>query len=222
MQKKILAIIGLVLAIGSFKLSYAYDNGDFQFWNTEVQEKKINDKMKLALEEEFRFGDDAGDFYYQHYDIGFVYSLNSNLDLGLNYRQVYEKKNGDFKEENRPHINATLKGGLAGLELDDRSRLQYRHFDYQPDFWQYRNKLTVKFPWEFTKIKLQPYLAGEVFLSFNNKAFSRNRFYSGLAMNLTKNIKAEIYYLLQSTRNSKSSSKWTDANVLGTKIKLVF
>ena len=217
MRRMIFWVIGLVLMTGS--LCFAYDNGDFQVWHTENQEFKINKKTKIVLEEEFRFGDDAGDFTYHHYDVGFVYSLNMHLDLAINYRQVYEKKKGDFKEENRPHINATLKYDFYGFKLDDRSRLQYRHFDYQPDFWQYRNKLSIKFPWKFTKLEIQPYLADEIFLDFQNKAFSRNRFYCGFTMNLTKNVKAEIYYLLQSSR---STNNWAEAHVLGTKIKLVF
>lgn len=198
---------------------YAYDDGDFQVWHTEVQEMKINKELKATLEEEFRFGDNANEFYYHHYDLGFVYNLNKNLDLGINYRQVYEKKKGDFKEENRPHINVTLKWDLSGFKFDDRSRFQYRHFDYQTDLWQYRNKFTVKFPWKFTKLEIQPYVADEIFVDLNGVVLSRNRLYSGLGFSLTKDIKAEIYYLLQS---SKSAGTWTDANVLGTKLKITF
>lgn len=216
-MKKISFVTILLILIVT--LTYAYDDGDFQIWHTEVQEKRIDQDSKITLEEEFRFGDDANDFYYHHYDLGIVYDLNKNLSLGLNYRQVYEKKKGKFKEENRPHINATLKWDLWGFKFDDRNRLQYRHFDYQTDFWQYRNKFTVKFPWKFTKIEIQPYLSDEIFVDFNEVELSRNRFYSGLGFNLTKNSKAEIYYLLQS---SKSSGKWSDANICGTKLKLIF
>lgn len=213
----IMAIIGLTLFL-TVEI-YAYDDGDFQVWNTENQEFKVNKDSKITLEEEFRWGDDASEFYYQHYDAGFVYSLNKHLDLGVNYRQVYEKKKGDFKEENRPHINAILKYDFYGFKLDDRNRLEYRHFDYQADSWRYRNKFTVKFPWKFTMLEIQPYLADEVFLDFQNKAFSRNRLYSGFSMNFTRNLKAEIYYLLQSSR---SGNNWVNANVLGTKLKLIF
>lgn len=217
MRKIGILMIGLVLMATG--LVFAYDDGDFQIWYTGSQEKKIDKDTKVALEEEFRFGDDANEFYYHHYDAGLVYSINKNLDLGLNYRQVYEKKKGKFKEENRPYVNATLKQDFLGFKFEDRNRLQYRHFDYQSDCWQYRNKFTLKFPWKFTKIEIQPYLADEIFLGFQNKAFSHNRFYSGLGMSLAKNLKAEIYYLLQSSR---SADKWVDANVSGTKVKLAF
>lgn len=217
MKNRIMLAAALVFAVaGSI---YAYDDADFQVWNSEIQEKKINKETKVTLEEEFRFGDDANDFYYHHYDAGFVYSFNKNIDLGINYRQVYEKKKGKFKTENRPHINAALKHDLFGCKIEDRNRLQYRHFDYQGDLWQYRNKFTIKLPWKFTGIEIQPYLADEIFLDFQNRAFSRNRFYSGFAITPARNWKAEIYYLLQSSR---SNNKWTDANVLGAKVKLAF
>lgn len=211
----IIAGVGLVLAAKV----YAYDDGDFQLWHTENQEFKANKESKITLEEEFRWGDDAGDFYYHHYDAGFVYSLNKHLDLGAAYRQVYEKKKGKFKEENRPHLNATLKYELYGFKLDDRSRIEYRHFGYQTDTWRYRNKLSAKSPWKLTRLEIQPYVADEIFVELDDGSLSRNRLYSGLGFAIAGNIKGEAYYLLQS---SKGSGHWNDANVLGIKLKLVF
>jgi hypothetical protein len=198
---------------------HAYENGDFQIWHTENQEVNINKETKLTLEEEFRFGDDAHDFYYQHYDAGVVGNVNKNLSLGVNYRQIYEKKKNKFKEENRLLLNATVKCSTSGFDLEDRNRFQYRHFDYQKDFWQYRNKLTAKLPWKFTKLHIRPYVADEVFIDLDKIEFTRNRFSSGIGLDLTKNIKAELYYLLQ---NTKTSDRWPSANVFGSKLKIQF
>jgi len=216
-MKRIFAIVGLVLFL-STKVC-AYDDNDFQIWHTENQEFKVSKESKITLEEEFRWADDASDFYYQHYDAGFVYSLDKHLALGANCRQVYEKKKGKFKEENRPHLNATLKYEIHGFKLDDRNRIEYRHFDYQADSWRYRNKFTVKLPLYLTRFDIQPYVADEIFVELANGLLNRNRLYSGLSFNVTKNIKGEVYYLFQS---SKSSGQWTDTNVFGTKLKLVF
>ncbi len=223
MKSKIL-IVFLILEIFLAALSlrtYAFDDGDFQVWNTDVEEFKINSSSKISFEEEFRFGDNANDFYYHHYDIGFVYDLTKYLNLGAGYRHIYEKKSGKFKEENEPYGMATLFWQLAGFKLDDRSRLEYRHFDYQVDSWRYRNKLNIKFPWKFSKMEIQPFLADEIFLKLNGIDLNQNRLYSGLAFVIFKDLKAEIYYLLQSTKSSGTCT-WTDANVLGTKIKLYF
>lgn len=199
---------------------YAYDDGDFQVWNTDVEELKINKDLKLAFEEEFRWGDNANDFYYHHYDVGLFYNLEKWLNIGGGYRHIYELKKGKFKLENDPYVTLTLFWDFKGFKFEDRSRMEYRYFDYQDDSWRYRNKAMVKLPWKFTKMEVQPYLADEIFISFNGiSELNQNRFSSGLTMNLTKNLKAEIYYMLQ---NSKSSGKWVDINVLGTKLKITF
>jgi hypothetical protein len=138
----------------------------------------------------------------------------------LGYRQIYEKKSGKFKEENQPNGLATISAEVGGgCKLEDRSRLEYRHFDYQADLWQYRNKFTVKLPWKFSKLEIQPYLSDETFFNFYGAVFTKNRFFSGLGINITKNIKSETYYLLQ---NTKTNHKWPKINAFGTKIKLTF
>jgi hypothetical protein len=218
MKKEIFVVIGLALFLAA--KVYAYDDGDFQVWNTDVEELKINKNAKIAFEQEFRWGNNAGEFYYQHYDVGFFYDLQKWLNIGGGYRQVYELKKGKFKLENEPYVTATLSWGLKGFKFDDRSRMEYRHFDYQEDSWRYRNKVTLKLPWKFTKLEIQPYLSDEIFVSFGSiNQFNQNRFSAGTAMSIAKNIKAEIYYMLQTT---KGSGKWVDINVLGTKLKIVF
>lgn len=217
MKKRVFFIQLLILQL--CLSAYAYDDGDFQVWHTENQEKKINGYSKVSLEEEVRFADDASELFYHHYDAGYQYDLNRHLSLGVNYRQVYEKKQGKFKEENRPHINAILKFSPAGVKFEDRNRLEYRHFAYQEDSWRYRNKFSVKKTVKLFGKELQPFLADEIFLNLNGIDLNRNRFYSGFGFEITKIAKAEIFYLLQS---SKNSGEWNNSNILGTKLKLVF
>jgi len=218
MKKFILAIIGLALILTT--KVYAYDDGDFQVWNTDVEEVKINKDSKLAFEEEFRWGNNANEFYYHHYDIGFFYNLEKWLNIGGGYRHIYELKKGKFKLENEPYLTATLLWDLKGFKIEDRNRTEYRHFDYQDDSWRYRNKVTVKLPWKFTKLEIQPYISDEIFIGFDGATeLNQNRVSPGLTMNLTKNLKLDVYYMLQ---DSKSSGKWVDTNILGTKLKLAF
>lgn len=218
MNKLKIITMGLMLIL--IKPVFAYDDGDFQVWNTDIEEFKINQDSKIALEEEFRWGDNANEFYYHHYDVGVFYTLNKHWNIGGGYRHVYELSKGKFKLENEPYLTATLSLEKKGFALDSRNRIEYRHFDYKADAWRYRNKFTLKFPWKFTKIQIQTYAAEEIFFGFGGmNQFNQNRFSSGLSMNLTKNIKAEIYYMLVS---AKSSGRWVDSNVLGTKLKFSF
>jgi len=213
--------VALCFAIMVFSSkAHAYDNNDFQVWHTESQELKLNQKWKVTTEEEFRFTDDASNYTYQYYELGFAYALNKNIDLSMNYRQILEKDSkGKFRTENRPHINGTIKWELFGFKFDDRNRLEYRNFETKNAIWTYRNKFNVKLPWKFTRFEIQPYLADEIFVNFNSTGFNRNRFYAGFGMTFFQGLKGEIYYLLQ---NTDISGKWKKANVLGTKAKLAF
>lgn len=221
MNKIFLKII--ISSLFFFTLSfraYAYDDGDFQIYNTDIQEIRISKDFTAALEEEFHWEDNAGDFYYHHYDAGFFYSLSKFWNFGGGYRHIFAKKNGKFRTEDDGYVTATFLGDYAGFKFDNRGRIENQHFDYQSDAWRYRNKFTLKFPWKITNMEIQPYVADETFFRFGRIGeFNQNRFFSGFAMNLTKNIKSEIYYIFVS---SKSGDRWIDANVLGTKLKIAF
>jgi len=217
MKKIILTAIGIALLLSTNV--FAYDDGDFQLWNTESEEIQLNEDWKLGFEQEFRWGDNAGELYYQHYDLGLFYTFNKNWSAGGGYRHVLSKNRGKFLVENEPNINLTFASEFAGFKYDTRNRLEYNHFDYKDDTMTYRNKFTVKAPWKFTKLAIQPYLADEIFVLFDDsQRLNKNRASVGLAMTFTKNLKGEVYYMLQSSK----SQKWTETNVLGTKLKLVF
>lgn len=218
MQKLSIAVAALIL-LSAAEL-YAYEDDDFQFWNTEIEEFRVNKETRVVLEEEFRWGGSAKEFYYQHYDLGFFYRLQKYLDVGAGYRHVLYKSKGKFQVENEPYIAAILSWDIKGFQFNDRSRLEYNHFDYKDDTWRYRNKITVKLPWKFTRFEIQPYVSDEIFILFDDgQRLNQNRFYAGLGMSITRNLKAEIYYMLQDTKNS---GQWTGINVLGTKLKLSF
>ena len=202
------------------KPCFAFDDGDFQYWNTEKVSWRINKDWRMALEEEFRFGDDASDFYYQHSDLGIAYSgLAKWFDVGLNFRLIFEENSSHWEQENRPYVNFIFKFPLADFKLSNRCRFEYRDKEDSKDGWRYRNKFTVKFPIKFTRLDIQPYIADEIFIDLEKEVLNRNRLYTGFSLKLLKNLSGEIFYLWQS---SKKSGKWIDANILGTKLKLSF
>jgi len=225
MRKPLVMVISAfaALAAGHFLIApcFAGGNGDFQFWSTAGASVDLSKNWGATFEEEFRFGDNAGHLYYHHSDLGFVYRGLANwASFGFGYRQVFEEdSSSEWRYENQPYLNATLSGNFFGLDVSDRSRLEYRDREVQEDTWRYRNKVTVKVPVALTPLKLQPYFAEEVFLNLEGEAFSKNRIYSGFSINLTEKIKGEIYYLLQST---KSGDNWKDINVLGIALKVAF
>jgi hypothetical protein len=221
MRSKLIILVAIFFAFTFSKAAFSADDGDFQYWNTESFSWKMGDDWKGSLEEEFRFSDDAGDFTYQHSDLSFTYSgLADWLDVGVAYRHVFEKKkDGSWPRESRPHLNATIKGKLDDWAWSCRGRLEYRDKQAGEEGWRYRNKVSIKFPFKFTSLEIQPYVADEIFIDLDGDDFNRNRVYAGFSMKLFKNLKAEIYYLWQ---NSKKSGDWNAVNVLGTKLKFSF
>lgn len=219
MTKRGLLITNFFLIVLLFSpCCYASDDDDFQYWNNESIEGKLSKNWKIKVDEEFRFSDDAGSFYYNHTDIGSFCSLNENLEIGLNYRHIYQKKNKGWDPEYRPHVNVTLKTKLHNFAIKDRSRFEYRMPESASDSWRYRNKLSVDMPFKWKRFNIGPYIADEIFVDFDKKELNRNRLYLGFKMKFFKNLQGEIFYLWQSTRGSK----WKDYNVLGTGLKLAF
>ena len=198
-------------------ICFGFDDSDFQYWNTEKAMWKINNKWKAALEEEFRYGDNAMDFYYQHSDLGLNYSgLADWLDIGLNYRGIFEEANNDWSYENRPHINATFKTTWNEVSFSNRARMEFRIRKGSEDKLRYRNKAAIKFPFKWSRFNVQPYTSCEMFLDFDSSEFTRNRVYVGLIGKVTDIFKFDIFYLLQT---SKSSGGWKETNVFGTQLK---
>jgi hypothetical protein len=213
------SLLGLCLILSA--KAYAYDNHDFQVWNTEAQELKLDKKSKLTVEEEFRWGDNASELYYQHYDLGYTYLFNKYFNFGGGLRYVKALSGDKFRDETEPYLVTFIYWNPAGFSLSNRTRIEYRYFDYQAVSWRFRDKLDIKFPWKFTKFKIQPMIADEIFFKFNGIDLNENRLYAGFTFNLTKSLRAEICYLLRSTKNA-GTCKWIDTNVLSTKLKLAF
>lgn len=219
---KRIVCIAAVLVLATAAHAFAYAEGDFQIWQTTAQDIALMKGAKLAFEQEFRYWNDSSELYYQHYDFGLVLGLSRHFDLGLFYRQIYERRKtgSKFLPEECPSINATLKTDLWGYVLEDRNRFEYRIFDYQGDNCRYRNKVTLRAPWKLTPLKIQPFLADEIFIRIDDSVvFNQNRFSAGASIDLMRNVRGEIYYTLKSDRGRV---KWTDANILGLKLKASF
>ncbi|HPM42275.1 MAG TPA: DUF2490 domain-containing protein [Candidatus Omnitrophota bacterium] len=201
--------------------SHAYDNGDFQIWNTQGQEWEIGKGTTLTQEEEWKYGDVASELFSQHYEWGVIWGFDNRLDLGITYRQVYEKDGDDWLSENRPYATATLKHDLWKFKFVGRNRIEYRHFDYdREDFIRYRHRSMLKLPIDFKGIKITPHISNEIFIVSNGDGFSQDRAYIGLEFDPERHFNFDIYYMAQYLK--RSEDKWSYVNVLGFKLRVSF
>lgn len=56
-MKKIIFLLAISLFFSSY--CFGFDDQDFQYWDTEDIAWEVNNDLKISLEEEFRFGDEA-------------------------------------------------------------------------------------------------------------------------------------------------------------------
>jgi len=220
MKKIIIGSMFLFMALCLSSNAFAFKNGDFQFWNVEAVEVKLNKSWKVTAEEEIRFGNDVSELYYTHTDGGLIYKVTDGLAFGLKYRLIYEKDGDKWIQENQPHGNITVNWKWQDFSFKDNSRFELRIKDGKEDKWRYRNKLTVKFPWKWTDFEIQPYIADEIFVDFHGTRLNRNRAYAGIGARIFEYLKLELFYLLQVSK--EEPGKWKNYNVLGVNLKAVF
>jgi hypothetical protein len=161
--------------------------------------------------------DDAGTLGTYYIEAGLAYRPTPWLHLSPAFRRQLLRDSGEWLNEERPYMDATLRWQFHGLALSHRNRFEYRFRESRDDTFRYRNKLTLVVPRKWTRLELQPYLAGEIFVDEGVKAKDRNRTraYAGVktdpAPHLRKlglkpkegrRLTSDYYLIYQSTDNN--------------------
>jgi len=183
---------------------------------------KLNQYWRLTFEQDYIADDQGEDIRFTQSDMGLVCRPTVDwLELGINYRRIYERTDADpYKAIDRPHMNVTLRGQILTLDISDSLRFEYRNQENQKDFWRYRNKFAVRFPSLLKAVKLQPYVAHELFADLSDTSdFARSGFSSGASLKLSPNLMADFYYRWQTSRYE---GIWYDYTILGTSLRLTF
>ena len=213
--------VGLILAAHLGGECLADDIGEFEYWTTAGASFDIEKNWRVCVDELLKLGDDGRKFTYHHTDLGFVYQgLADWVDLGFNYRHAFGRYGpSDWRQERRPHVNVTFKSRLGEIEISDRSRLEYRDKDYARDQWRYTNKLTLKLPCEFTKWKMRPCFADQVYIDLDGYVLSKNKVYSGFSFELSEDVVGALHYVWDSDR---TYGKWRNTNILWLQLRFYF
>jgi hypothetical protein len=183
---------------------------------------KLNQYWRLTFEQDYTADDKGGDICLTQSDMGLACSpMVDWLELGINYRRIYERTEADpYKAVDRPHMNVTLRSRILALDISNSSRFEYRNLENQKNFWRYRNKFAVKFPFLLKTVRLQPYVAHELFTDLSDASdFARNGFSSGASLRLSANLMADFYYRRHASRHD---GVWYDYTILGTSLRFTF
>ncbi len=187
---------------------------DNQFWHAEKFQKKINEKTSIALEQDFRMGNNASELIYVHADFGIKRKLTKSFSVNLNFREVFEQKGDVLTREHRPHGQLAWKGKSGPFALSSRARLEYRMKQDKDPVIRNRDLVSIKIGKGFTPLKLVPYIADEIFYDMEESELNRNRFYIGCEIQSISIIKTALYFLQQ---KDLKNDVWEPTNVVGMK-----
>jgi len=146
--------------------SFAGPSENIHFWHATKFNKTLSDKFAMTLEQDLRT---ESSLFYAHSDIGFKYRINTKFTLNINFREVFEKKDGVWVSEHRPHGTISTKMKLGNFNISARSRIEYRLKQNKDAIFRNRDMITLKSGREFTSFKLIPYIADEIFMILRRK-----------------------------------------------------
>lgn len=192
---------------------------DLEYWNEEAMEARLTDRLSAEISAKFRFKDDMSLHYYTSTGLEMNYAFLEWLSGGLGYREIYRLKKDEWQNENRPYVQGEVAWRLSSWKFKDRMKLEYQVKRPDPGYYRFRNKLTVKTPWKWTDLKINPYAADEIFI-VEAEGMNENRAYAGIDLSLTDRVGLDVYYLFIA---EKDDDHWDDdTHVIGTKLTLQF
>ena len=192
------AFIGFFTVIMS-GLSYATDDNQEFRANTSFS-FKLSDMWKMKIAQEFHFRD--GEHFEHENIVVFSYKAADWLNLGVGFKQLHKKDSShEWRRENRPFAEATIKDTVFGLKWSDRNRLEFREFENAKDVFRYRNRLKVHVPYNLFDLPLQPYVADEIFIQEESGLY-RNRIYTGLVWDVNDTLDVDFFMFHEKNETS--------------------
>ena len=201
-----------------------------------------NKTVKVALQEETRFGDRHLNEVHTQGSIAFkvtdwltfaprlhqVYSRNDSIE-GRGKANKNGKVDHGWDSELRVGADTTLSYDLHGWKFSDRNRVVYRVYEDDEGFWRYRNQIGVDAPWKWTEYKIQPYATWEGFLDDGKPAKhvrKNDKFDAwwgtvGFKARVTDRLGINLFYRLVDKKDTAKHS-WDPTHVIGLYANLTF
>jgi hypothetical protein len=159
------------------------------------------------------------DNFFGYTGIGLGYNMNQSWSLRVGYRHAWIRPGDKWLEENRPYVEAYYAKSFDGFRLSNRSRVEFRFFDHRDDDIRFRNEIVVEAPWEFTSLKLKPYVEEEFFYDCDANRIEANWLGGGLSWRPMKGVKLKLGYRWVRQRIGEN---WSNRNVIVTGVIFFF
>lgn len=191
---------------------------DWQLWLEQKWSVGLTKHVKLIGKTEERYRSDMGDFYTQVAFVGVSWKALPWLKLEPAYHYEWTEQAGRDTNDNRAVLHLTPNWSWGRVHVEDRSRIEFRHINGRDD-WRYRNKSKLSVEVGRDWYTAAPYVADEVFYGARAGEWTRNRVFFGIEKPLTKQLGAEVYYALDSTKQGRD---WNEFHILGLSLSAKF
>ncbi len=147
------------------------------------------------------------------------YQLNEKWSTRVGFRQAYFKIGEEWREEQRPMLEAYYADFFDGFRFTSRTRVEFRYIDWNDDDTRMRQEFTLTAPWELTPLKMKPYIANETFYSMRKEWIEANWFDIGLSFFPWERTKLKFGYRFNRLR---IQSDFSNRHTLVTGVNLFF
>lgn len=230
-------------------------NNDHGFWFTEEATADINDEWSVNVNLEQRWGSACCLLWYQRYEAIFTYDftkktrdlldadqqkLLKGIFAGIGYSQLNRiqrntKNVFHWVGISRPEIELKIDLCFRDWTFRQRFRVQYicHQASHYRNFFDYRWRLNLDFPWNITCWEIAPYIQNEFFFRENTYSQSNlnglvgglfeDRFRVGLRANPIKNfIQTELYWQWRPIKQVPGAqNRWNNTYQYGLLITLM-
>lgn len=215
-MKRLFLIVCVLLVGATSALQAASDGG--ASYNLLLKYKLSEDWFLISrsnLASRFHYED----HFFGYTGLGLGYNFDKNWSVRVGYRHARIRPGEEWLDENRPYAEAYYANIYDGFRATNRSRFEFRFFDYREDDVRFRNEVVVEAPWEFTSLKLKPYIEEEFFYGLDKSQFEANWLGGGLSWRPMEGVKLKIGYRWVHQRIGEN---WSNRNVIVTGVNIFF
>ena len=214
-----LVTLAVVMLLGMPPVGRASDE-DFRYWSKATFLVPIAEQWEFGFEQKAGFDDEARRLGHHMQDYGLGYTNTEGwlkLYGALKMVHAQTEDRDDWVHETRPHFNIAVLSQFRGVDVINRSRIEYRDIEDEHTVRRFRHKIRIDSPVTFTRLQIKPYVAEEIFYNFNADRFNGNRIQAGFFIPLHEKVRLDLFYFWHI--HKEDDHDWSDANVIGTYIR---
>ncbi|MCK5820775.1 MAG: DUF2490 domain-containing protein [Bacteroidales bacterium] len=206
-QVKLLQLAAILLVFYGMTVQKAQgQEEDMNIWSRFAVKYDLSSKTRIAIEEEFRFFENASRLEQNHTEIGLTHELSPRWDGGIYYRFIYETDDSrGYSLGHRGWLQLEYKLLDTDFKVSLRSRLQTSYTDFYtrenggiPKIYN-RNKLN--FSYKPKKANWIPHAGIELWYYLNpksgNQLIDKYRTTLGLEYRQSSHLRWELFCSFQ-------------------------